>query len=145
MARNFNAGYEQREIAAANFNQAANTVLLSFYLPTGGAVRRYGVVAEAAQGLLAASVLKMSYSTDGGATYTDLTTSTLTPGTRARGVPVQRSLNSGTAQSIPANALVAVRVSTDAGAASTGRIWVEIENNVNQPALLPTNGVQVTS
>lgn len=144
MARGFQGAYELREVAAANLNQAANTVLLSFYLPGGGAVRRYGVVAEAAQGLLAACVLKMSYSVDGGATFTDFATSTLTSGLRARGVPAYRTLNAVLSQAVPANALVAVRVSTDAGGASTARIWVEVENAVYQPANIPATAIAVT-
>lgn len=144
MARNFQAGYELREVAAANLNQAQNTVLHSFYLPGGGAVRRYGVVSEAAAGILAPTVLKLSYSVDGGANFTDLTTSTLTPGARARGVPVYRNLNAAVTQAIPANALVAVRVSTDSGGAGTARIWAEIENNVYQPANIPATAISVS-
>lgn len=150
MAMGLQGGYELRDFPAAaglgavNFNQAANTVLVSFYLLAGGYVRRLIAVAEAAQGLLAASVLKLSYSTDGGATYTDVVGGTMTPGTRARGVPVYRNFDVSGAK-IPAGALVAVRVSTDAGAVSTGRLIVEVQPEPTQPVLLTAGTVAVTS
>ncbi|HEX5419250.1 MAG TPA: hypothetical protein VFY39_04555, partial [Gammaproteobacteria bacterium] len=92
MAMGFNAEYSIKEAAGADLNGAANTSLLSFYMPAGGILRRFGVVAEAAAGLLAPSVLKASYSTDGGQNFTDI--GTLTVGSaRARGVPVYRTLD----------------------------------------------------
>jgi hypothetical protein len=59
MALNHMAGY-RREIAnSVNLNQAEDTVLLERYFPSGGVVRRYGVVADAAEGLLAANELRL--------------------------------------------------------------------------------------
>ena len=40
----------QYSVNTANLNQAANTVLASFFVSRPATVRRYGVIAEAAEG-----------------------------------------------------------------------------------------------
>lgn len=150
MAMGLQGDYDLRDFPAAavagavNLNQAANTLLVSFYLLAGGYIRRLIVVAEAAAGLLAPGVLKLSYSLDGGATFVDVTGATLTHGARARGIPVYRNFDLALAR-IPAGALVAVRVSTDSGGASTARLIVEVQPEPTQPVLLTAGTVAVTS
>lgn len=142
MAVGLLAGYRTEQLAAANLNQAANTVLLSFYTPAlGMLVRRIWLVAEAAAGILAPCVLKLSYSIDGGATFVDVTGATVTPGARARGILVYRNFTARYA--IPTGALVAIRVSTDSGGAGTARLGLDYEPQPFQPVNLPTTAIAV--
>lgn len=59
MAMGFNAEYQREIVNSVNLNQAEDTVLLERYFPSGGIVRRYGVVGDSANGLLAANELRL--------------------------------------------------------------------------------------
>jgi hypothetical protein len=147
MAMGFNAEYVIAQ-SAGNVNLNSTSSQLEHFLRAGGNVRRAGVVAEAAEGLLAAMVLTLEFSVDGGANFT--TIATLSPaGALARGVNFYKDVPAtsapgvgATAQksagAVPPNSLVRLRVSNAAGGTSTGRLWIELEeqpfNGVNVPA-----------
>jgi len=141
MAIGLQAAYRNVQ-ASADTNGAGNTVLASVYTPPSGAlVRRIWVISEVAAGLLSPTVIKASYSTDGGATYTDI--GNLTTGVRARGVLVYRNFT--TAVAIPANAILAVRVGTAAGAGNVARVGLDYQENTFQPGSIPTTAISVTA
>ena len=56
-----------------NLNQAANTVLATFFFPRKVTVLRYGVISEASEGLLAVGVLNLAIAVQGGATAVEIT------------------------------------------------------------------------
>ncbi len=146
MAMGLNAQYRVDQVAGANLNQAEDTVLLSaIYFPAGGFIRRYGVVAEAAEGLLAPNELRLRSSTDGGATYADLATND--DGTnaeldvvsaRARGVPVYKDVGI----TVDPNTLVVVASKVAAGGTSTGRVWIEYQTEPFNGTNIPTTAVE---
>lgn len=143
MAIGFNAEYEIVEVAGANLNQGSNAVHVNTYLAGGGVVRRFGVVAEATQGILASSVLALRVSYDGGATFTEL--ATLTPGATARGIPVVNTLSTKTAARLSPGALLQVVDKTAGGGTSTGRVWMEIQREPLNGTSAPSNLVEKTS
>ena len=49
-----------------NFNQAADTVLATFFFPRRVTIIRYGIIAEASEGLIAAGVLNLAIAVQGG-------------------------------------------------------------------------------
>jgi hypothetical protein len=116
-------------------------LLAAVYFPAGGFIRRFGVVAEAAEGLLAPNELRLRRSTDGGANYTDISTDDSganaeldVVSARARGVPVYKD----TGVTILPGTLVVVASKVAAGGTSTGRVWMEY-------AIEPFNGVNIPS
>jgi hypothetical protein len=139
MSLGLQAGYRIYE-ASSDTNAAG--VLVSGYLAGGSYVRRMGIVSEVAAGLLAPTVVKLSYSIDGGATFVDVTGATLTTGVRARGVYLYRNLDLLLAR-IPSGALVAMRTSTLAGAGNVARCILEIEPQPFSGSNIPTAAVQV--
>ena len=54
-----NGGYQRLVNHSVNLNQAEDTVLLERYFPAGGFIRRYGVVGDASEGLLAVNELRL--------------------------------------------------------------------------------------
>ena len=111
---------------AANLNQAANTALLTFTVTKPVEIRRFGVVADSANGLLAASVLKMRKLPAATGTAADVTGAVLTTGAVvARGFGIYRTLATRVT-GVPGDKFT-VAVSTDAGGASTGEVFIEYE------------------
>ena len=140
MSSGFNAEYRTEYSAnTLNLNQAANTVLATFFLPRKARLRRYGVISEAAQGLLAPGVLNVATSPAGGATFTEVTGSLLAHGVRARGIGVYKTLPSRV--ELEAGSVVQVRVDVDAGGASTGRVWIEVEDEPFNGNAIPSSYV----
>lgn len=141
----FGSGAYQVQSSAnnLNLNQGSDTVLATFFVARKAVVRRYGVVSEASQGLLAPSVLNLSYSSDGGANQTAYGSgSTLAVGSaRSRGVPVYRNVT--TRIEVPAGSTISVRAGTAAGGTSTGRVWIEYDEEPFNGAAIPSNAVAV--
>lgn len=108
---------------AANFNQAANTVLFTFTARKSAVIHRFGAIADAATGLLAAMVLKLRIVPQATGVAADLAGTTLNGAVKARGFGIVKSLEQR--HSITAGDEVTIAVSTDAGAASTGDVWIE--------------------
>jgi len=132
-------GVTRTEYSANNldFNQAAGTALFTIYAAKPMRVQRFGVISEAAQGLLAAMRLRLRRGTGGGGTVADIADTTLNPGgARARGVPVYKDMEDRIFINAGETLIVAVQV--DAGGTSTGRAWIEFEeapfNGANIPA-----------
>lgn len=144
MAMGFNAQYTVITSASnANFNGAADAVLVEKYLPAGGTVRRIGYVGMSATAPGTAFRVKLSYSTDGGATWTDASsfnTAAQNP-SAARGQVVFKDAPSRAAATIPAGANVAVRVHTQGAASATGYAFLEVEDQPFNGANRPTNAI----
>ena len=111
--------------ANANLNQAENTVLLTYVASKPILLHRFGVVANAAQGLLAAMRLKMRIVPVATGTAADITEAgVLNPGGAvARGLGVYKDVEDRVL--INAGDTVTVAVSTDAGGTSTGNVFLE--------------------
>jgi len=136
------AGYAQQHSAnTLNLNQGSDTVLATFFFPRKATIRRYGIIAEAAEGLLAPSVLNLATVISGGATATAVGSgSNLTVGSaRARGVPVYKDLASRV--TVESGGLLQVRAGTAAGGTSTARAWVEYEEEPYSGGNIPTSAV----
>ncbi len=142
MSMGFNAEYAIVVSADnANFNGAANAKLLGKYLAAGGVLRRIGYVGMSATAPGTAFTIKASYTTDGGATYTDLAsfaTAAQNP-SAARGQPVVKSAPSRAAATIPPGAEVAIRVGVQGAASATGYVWAEVEEQPLSGGNIPTN------
>lgn len=139
MAINHISGYnEQHSANNLNLNQGSDTVLATFFIPRKARIRRYGVISEASQGLLAAMRLNLATVTPGGATATAVGAgSVLNPGgARARGVAVYKDIDERV--EVDSGGLVQVRAGTAAGDTSTGRVWIEYEED-------PYNGTSIVS
>lgn len=111
-----------------NLNQAGGTRLHTVFAAKPLQIQRYGVVSEASQGLLAPMRLKLQTSTDGGASWSDVTDADdiLNPdGAQSRGVPVNKDMDGRV--TIEAGTLVAIAIDTAAGGTSTGRVWLEYQ------------------
>lgn len=140
-----NSQYLLAQAAGANLNQAEDTALLAaVYFPAGGFIRRYGVVSEAAEGLLAVNELRLRRSVDGGANYADIATSDNgdnaeldVASARARGVPVYKDVG----VEIAPGTLVVVASKVAAGATSTGRVWMEYALAPFAGSNVPANAV----
>jgi hypothetical protein len=141
-----NSQYSLAQVAAANLNQAEDTVLLAaIFFPAGGFIQRFGVVAEAAEGLLAPNELRLRSSVDGGATYVDRSTNDAgenaeldVVAARARGVDVYKDVG----MTIAPNTLVVVASKVAAGGTSTGRVWMEYALNPFNGGNIPTTAVE---
>jgi len=107
----------------ANLNQAADTVLHTFTARNSCIIRRFGVAADSANGLLAASVLKLQTVPLATGVAADVTGAVLNSAVVARGSGIVKSLDSRLA--VAAGDSVVIAVSVDAGAASTGDVWLE--------------------
>lgn len=143
MASGFNAEYRTEYSANnLNLNQGSNAVLASFFMPRKAVIRRYGVIAEAAQGLLAPGKLNLAVAVAGGASATEVPNSTLAHGARARGIAVYGNLASRV--EVNAGEIVQVRADTAAGGASTGRVWIEVEDQPYNGANIPASVVKAT-
>jgi len=135
----YGMGVTQVEYSAnnLNLNQGSNTVLATFFFPRKCTILRYGVVAEAAEGLLSPCILNMATVIAGGATATEVSNSNLVVGSaRARGVPVYKDLASRV--EVAAGQLVQIRADTAAGGTSTGRVWIEYVPEAFNGSNIPT-------
>lgn len=111
--------------AAANLNQAQNTVLLTFVAIKPVRIHRFGVIADAAAGLLAASDLKLRHVPVATGTAADISGAVLNSAVVARGSGLMKTLT--TREVIPAGDTVTVAVETSAGGTSTGHVFLEVE------------------
>ncbi len=125
-----------------NLNQGANTVLTTFFFPRKVLLIRYGIVSEASEGLLSAGVLNLATVIAGGATATEVTGNLLAHGVRVRGVPVYKDLT--TRQALAAGTLLQIRVDVDAGGTSTGRVWIEYEEETFSGANIPSTFIEAS-
>ncbi len=141
MAVGLQSGYRtEYSVGTVDFNQSANTVLATFFMPRKGRIRRYGVVAEASQGLLAAFEMNLNILVQGGASGTEVTGSILdVAANRARGIAVVKTLT--TRIDFNAGELVEVRVDVDAGGTSTGRVWIEVEDEPHSGSNIPSTWI----
>lgn len=112
--------------AAANFNQAQNTVLHTFIATKPMTIRRYGAVAVAAEGLLAAMQLKLRKVPINTGTAADVAGSVLKGAVKARGLGICKTLSAAGQQTVflPGDS-VTIAVEVSAGATSTGTVWIE--------------------
>jgi hypothetical protein len=108
-----------------NLNQAQNTVLLSFYAMKPVRLHRFGVIADAAEGLLAAGDLKLRRTPIATGTAADITGAVLNGAVKARGFGLMKTLT--TREVVTAGDLVTLAVEVAAGATSTGRVFLEYE------------------
>jgi len=107
-------------------NQAANTVLLTFTATAPAVITGFGAVADSANGLLAAGVLKLRSVPLATGTAADISGETLTFGAvAARGNGYFKRASSRI--EVQAGDEVTLAVSTDSGAASTADVWIEYE------------------
>lgn len=112
---------------AANLNQAANTVLLTFTAAAPAVITGFGAVADSANGLLAAGILKLREVPQATGTAADITGETLTfAAVAARGFGYFK--RASTRIEVEAGDEITLAVSTDSGAASTADVWIEYED-----------------
>lgn len=145
MSINLQAGYVREVAHSQNLNQAEDTVLLERYFPSGGVVRRYGVVADASEGLLAANELRLrvapasapqtpvDVATDDGGNIVSLDVAS----NRSAGVPVYVDLR----LTVEPGETVIVASKVAAGGTSTGNVWLEFEENPWQAYTRPSTAV----
>ena len=146
MAMGFNAGYTVLDSGpAANFNGAADSVLVAKALPAGGIVRRIGYVGNSATTPGTAFRIKASYSTNGGATWTDLFSTAAQNPSAARGQYVYANAASREEAAVPPGAIVAVRVSVQGAASATGHAFAEIEEQPFSGTNIPANAINATT
>lgn len=120
-----------------DLNQSSNTALLSFVAAKPIIIHRFGVVADSANGLLAATRLKMRETPIETGTEADLSGTTLNPdGSVSRGNGVWKMPDSRI--KVSAGDKVTVSVETAAGGTSTGLVFLEYEE-------LPFAGTEVSN
>lgn len=112
-----------------NFNQAQNTVLHTFTARGPSRIKRFGAIADSANGLLAAMDLKLRLVPQATGTAADIANTQLNGAVRARGQGIYKSVGvAGTpVADVQAGDEVTIAVETTAGAASTGDVWIEYE------------------
>ncbi len=106
-----------------NLNQAANTVLLTFTAKKTAILRRYGVIADAAAGLLAPMDLKLRTVPIATGTAADIANTTLNGVARARGLGIVKTLSERVVVTEGDDVTIAIAVA--AGGVSTGDVWLE--------------------
>ena len=112
--------------AAANLNQAQNTVLLTFKAVRPVRLHRFGVVADAAAGLLAPMDLKLRKTPVATGTAADIDGAVLNGAVKARGFGLVKTLTSRE-EIVLAGDTVTIAVETAAGGTSTGDVFLEYE------------------
>lgn len=146
MAMGFNAEYTVLDSgAAADFNSAANTVLVAKALPAGGVVRRIGYVGNSAATPGTAFTIKASYTVDGGATWTDLFATAAQTVSAARGQYVYANAASREEAAVPPGAIVAVRVGVQGASSATGHVFAEIEEQPFSGTNIPATAINATT
>jgi len=112
--------------AAANLNQAQNTVLLTLDLLRPARIHRFGVVADSANGLLAAGDLKLRKTPVLTGTIADIAGAVLNGQVKTRGLGLVKTLTTREVFAL-AGDKVTLTVEVDAGGASTGHVFIEYE------------------
>ncbi len=122
---------------AVNFNQAQNTVLLTYVASKPIMIQRFAAVGNASQGLLAAMDLKLRLTPVTSGTAADLGTDVLIGAVKARGLGIYKDI-SGPANGLRVDAgdTVTITVETIAGATSTGDVSLQFWE-------LPFAGVEI--
>lgn len=141
-----NAAYDRATANSVNLNQAEDTILLERYFPSGGVVRRYGVVGDAVEGLLAANELRLrvapatapqtpaDVATDDGGNICSLDVASA----RVAGVQVYVDLQ----LTIDPGETVIVASKVAAGGTSTGNVWLEFTEEPYAGTSKPSTAVE---
>src|SRR5690606_12179835 len=146
MAMGFNAEYTVLDSGpAADFNSAADTVLVSKVLPAGGTVRRIGYVGDSSDVPGTSFTIKASYTVDGGATWTDLFSTAAQNPSAARGQYVYANAASRTEATVPPGAIFAVRVGVAGASDATGHVFAEVEEQPFSGTNIPANAINATT
>ena len=111
---------------AANLNQAANTILLTFVASKPIMIQRFAVISDAAAGLFAAMQLKLRLTPIATGVAADLGTDVLIGAVKARGLGIYKDVT-GPANGLRVNAgdTVTIAVAVISGAAGTGDVSLE--------------------
>jgi hypothetical protein len=141
-----NAAYDRVVALSQNLNQAEDTVFIEKYFPSGGFVRRYGVVGDASEGLLAVNELRLrvapatapqtpvDVATDDGGNVCSLDVASA----RAAGVLVY--VNLGLTVLPGETVIVASKVA--AGGTSTGNVFLEFVEEPFAGTSIPSTAVE---
>jgi len=112
--------------ANVNLNQAQNTALVTFIAPSPVVITGFGAIADSANGLLAASVLKLRQAPAETGTAADISDETLTFGAAAgRGEGYFKRASARI--EVEAGDSIILASETAAGGTSTGNLWIEYE------------------
>lgn len=122
--------------AAANLNQAQNTVLHTYRVFRPVIIRRFGVVADAAAGLLAPMDLKLRYIPGSTGTAADISGAVLNGAVKARGFGLVKTLETRVGDTYLPGDEIVIAVETAAGGTSTGDVFIEVEELPFQVASL---------
>lgn len=123
-----------------NLNQAEDTVLLAVYAARPMTVIRYGVMANSANGLLAANELRLRKTTAAGVTADLASTEDLdVASARARGVIVYKTLTTRIDLAAGDTLILASKVA--AGGTSTGDVFIEAIEYPFAGSNIPSNAV----
>lgn len=140
------ANYAREWALSQNLNQAEDTVFIERYFPSGGRVRRYGVVGDASEGLLAANELRLrvapatapqtpvDVATDDGGNICSLDVASA----RSAGVLVYVDLQ----LTIEPGETVIVASKVAAGGTSTGNVFLEFEEQPFAGSSIPSTAVE---
>ena len=112
--------------AAANLNQAQNTVLHTLRVLRPLRVHRFGVVADAAAGLLAPMDLKLRHVPVATGTAADISGAVLNGQAKARGFGLVKTLASRE-DDFDIGDEITLCIETAAGGTSTGDVFIEYE------------------
>lgn len=112
--------------AAADLNAAQNVVLLTLRAMRPIRIHRFGVVADAAAGLLAAGDYKLRIIPVATGTAADIAGTVITGAAKARGFGLVKTLDTRVVNALPGDEIV-VAMETDAGGTSTGDVFIEYE------------------
>lgn len=141
-----NAAYDREIVNSVDLNVAEDTVLLERHFPSGGVVRRYGVVGDSANGLKAANELRLrvapvtapqtpvDVATDDGGNLCALDVVS----DRSAGVIIYVD----TQLTVDPGETVIVASKVAAGAASTGNVFLEFAEEPFNGAAVPTTAVE---
>lgn len=141
-----NAAYDRVIVNSVDLNQVEDTVFLERYFPSGGFVRRYGVVGDASQGLLAANELRLRVApatapqtpvdveTDDGGNICSLDVAV----NRAAGVIVYVDLG----LTVAPGETIFVASKVAAGGTSTGNVFLEFTEEPFNGSAIPSTAVE---
>lgn len=124
---------------AVNLNQAEDTVLLEVYAVKPFTVIRYSVMADSANGLLAANELRLRKTTAAGATADIADTDLDVVSNRAQGVIVYKTLTTRVDVAAGETLIVASKVA--AGGTSTGDVGLEVIEHPFSGSNIPAGSV----
>lgn len=143
----YGKGNYAREVALSqNLNQAEDTVFIERYFPSGGRVRRYGVVGDTANGLLAANELRLRIApADAPQTPVDVATD---DGGNVCSLDVASARSAGvlvyvdTLVTVQPGETVIVASKVAAGGTSTGNVFLEFEEEPFAGPQVPSTAVE---